>query len=138
MVDSASWFFPKAELIGFSFPGQCSDSSTMSHFGSEADGDWQFPSPTVCSDSKKKKTKNCVQFFGKKWSWPAGHVAAKYMARILACWLRLQAMRLENKEVDLRCSETEALIQAKATKSGHTLKTQKGETGGFYIFKEFN
>lgn len=27
---------------------------------------------------------------------------------------RLQAMRLENKEVDLRCSETEALIQAKA------------------------
>lgn len=48
--------------------GQCSNSSTpsMSHFGSEADVDWQ-----------------------------------------------LQAMRLENKEVDLRCSETEALIQAK-------------------------
>eukprot|EP00913_Durusdinium_trenchii_P031962 g29935.t1 len=50
--------------------GHCSNASTptvtMSHFGSEADGDWQ-----------------------------------------------LQAMRLENKEVDLRCSETEAMIQSK-------------------------
>ena len=31
-------------------------------------------------------------------------------------------MRLENKEVDLRCSETEALIQAKVPKGSNALQ----------------
>lgn len=40
---------------------------------------------------------------------------------------QLQAMRLENKEVDLRCSETEALIQAKVRQleSGRVLLMQE-------------